>query len=51
MDANQAEMEVKMDSQHEKLMAIMKACKEVIEAMQEACLEKPESWYSMGIGL
>jgi hypothetical protein len=37
------EMKTKMDSHHEKFMAIKKAGHERIEAMMEACLEKTEA--------
>jgi hypothetical protein len=37
------EMKAKMDSHHEKLMTLVKADKEKIEAIREACLEKTES--------
>jgi hypothetical protein len=37
------EMKTKMDSHHEMLMMIMKASKENIHAMREACLEKMDA--------
>jgi hypothetical protein len=36
-------MKAKMNCHHKKLMMIMKAGKEKIEAMKEACLEKMEA--------
>jgi hypothetical protein len=42
-DTSLREMKVKTDSHHEKLMTIMKARKEKIRAMREACLEATEA--------
>jgi hypothetical protein len=45
-DSTQEDIKAKMDSYHEKLMTIMKASKEKIEAVREACLERrrPRIW-------
>jgi polyribonucleotide nucleotidyltransferase len=40
MGANQAEIKAKMDSHHEKLMAIMKTSKEKVDDIRDACLGK-----------
>jgi hypothetical protein len=43
-EVNQEEMKAKADSPHEKSMMIMRAGKEKIEAMGEACLEKVKAF-------